>query len=215
MRNPPAQKRQKMYKRYFKRGFDFCAALVLVVALLPVYALLAVLVRLNMGAGVLFVQERPGVNAKIFRLYKFRTMTNATDKDGNLLPDVQRITKFGAFLRKTSLDELPQFFNVLKGDMSFIGPRPLLVRYLPYYTKEESLRHSVRPGITGLAQINGRNALSWNERLAFDVAYAKNITFWGDLKIAARTVTKVLKRSDITVGREEFLDVERREKGGR
>ena len=204
-----------MYKRYFKRGFDFCAAMVLVVALLPVYVLLAVLVRLNMGAGVLFVQERPGLNAKIFKLYKFRTMNNATDKDGNLLPDVQRITKFGAFLRKTSLDELPQFFNVLKGDMSFIGPRPLLVRYLPYYTKEESLRHSVRPGITGLAQINGRNALSWNERLAFDVAYAKNITFWGDLKIAARTVMKVLKRSDITVGREEFLDVERREKGGR
>jgi len=204
-----------MYKRYFKRGFDFCAAMVLVVALLPVYVLLAVLVRLNMGAGVLFVQERPGLNAKIFRLYKFRTMNNATDKDGNLLPDVQRITKFGAFLRKTSLDELPQFFNVLKGDMSFIGPRPLLVRYLPYYTKEESLRHSVRPGITGLAQINGRNALSWNERLAFDVAYAKNITFWGDLKIAARTVMKVLKRSDITVGKEEFLDVERREKGGR
>ena len=204
-----------MYKRYFKRGFDFCAALVLVVALLPVYALLAVLVRLNMGAGVLFVQERPGLNAKIFRLYKFRTMNNAADKDGNLLPDAQRITKFGAFLRKTSLDELPQFFNVLKGDMAFIGPRPLLVRYLPYYTKEESLRHSVRPGITGLAQINGRNALSWNERLAFDVAYAKNITFWGDLKIAARTVMKVLKRSDITVGREEFLDVERREKGGR
>ena len=189
--------------------------MVLVVALLPVYVLLAVLVRLNMGAGVLFVQERPGLNAKIFRLYKFRTMNNATDKDGNLLPDVQRITKFGAFLRKTSLDELPQFFNVLKGDMSFIGPRPLLVRYLPYYTKEESLRHSVRPGITGLAQINGRNALSWNERLAFDVAYAKNITFWGDLKIAARTVMKVLKRSDITVGKEEFLDVERREKGGR
>lgn len=204
-----------MYKRYFKRGFDFCAALVLVVALLPVYALLAVLVRLNMGAGVLFVQERPGMNSRIFKLYKFRTMNNATDKDGNLLPDTQRITKFGAFLRKTSLDELPQFFNVLNGDMSFIGPRPLLVRYLPYYTKEESLRHSVRPGITGLAQINGRNALSWNERLAFDVAYAKNITFWGDLKIAARTVMKVLKRSDITVGKEEFLDVERHGNGGR
>ena len=204
-----------MYKRYFKRGFDFCAAFVLVVALLPVYALLAVLVRLNMGAGVLFVQERPGLNAKIFKLYKFRTMTNSVGKDGNLLPDAQRITKFGTFLRKTSLDELPQFFNVLKGDMSFIGPRPLLVRYLPYYTAEESLRHNVRPGITGLAQINGRNALSWNERLAFDVAYAKNITFCGDLKIAARTVLKVLKRSDITVGKEEFLDVERRGKGGR
>lgn len=206
---------EKMYRRYFKRAFDFCAAFVLVVALLPVYVVLAVLVRLNMGAGVLFVQERPGLNGKIFKLYKFRTMTNAADKDGNLLPDAQRITGFGAFLRKTSLDELPQFFNVLKGDMSFIGPRPLLVRYLPYYTAEESLRHSVRPGITGLAQINGRNALSWDERLAFDVAYAKNITFLGDLKIAAHTVLKVLKRSDITVGKEEFLDVERRGKIGR
>lgn len=204
-----------MYRRYFKRGFDFCAAFVLVAALLPVYVVLAVLVRLNMGAGVLFVQERPGLNGKIFNLYKFRTMTNAADKDGNLLPDAQRITRFGAFLRKTSLDELPQFFNVLRGDMSFIGPRPLLVRYLPYYTAEESLRHSVRPGITGLAQINGRNVLSWDGRLAFDVAYAKNITFGGDLKIAARTVLKVLKRSDITVGKEEFLDVERRGKIGR
>lgn len=185
-------------------------ALFLIVALSPVYLILAILIRLNMGSPVLFTQERPGRDEKIFRLYKFRSMNSKTDANGNLLPDAQRLTKLGNFLRKTSLDEIPQFFNVLKGDMSFIGPRPLLVRYLPYYTKRERLRHTVRPGITGLAQVNGRNALSWKAKFAYDVEYAENITFWGDIKIVVGTVKKVLKRSDVKLAANEFFDIERR-----
>ena len=137
-------------------------------------------------------------------------MTSATDADGKLLPDAQRLTKFGKFLRETSLDEIPQFFNVLKGDMSFIGPRPLLVRYLPYYSKRERLRHSVRPGITGLAQVNGRNCIGWDKKLAFDVQYAETVTFFGDVKIAVETVKKILKRSDVKLAANEFFDVERK-----
>ena len=138
-------------------------------------------------------------------------MNSKTDSSGELLPDEQRLTKLGSFLRKSSLDELPQFLNVLKGDMSFIGPRPLLVRYLPYYTETEKHRHNVRPGITGLAQINGRNAISWNDKLSYDVKYADNVTFWGDLKIAKKTILKVIKRSDIPIGTEKFFDEERKE----
>lgn len=138
-------------------------------------------------------------------------MNSKTDSSGELLPDEQRLTKLGSFLRKSSLDELPQFLNVLKGDMSFIGPRPLLVRYLPYYTETEKHRHNVRPGITGLAQINGRNAISWNDKLSYDVKYADNVTFWGDLKIAKKTILKVIKRSDISIGTEKFFDEERKE----
>lgn len=199
-----------MYKNFFKRVFDFLGAAALIAALSPVYVVVAILVKKKMGSPVLFTQDRPGLDEKIFKLYKFRSMTSETDADGKLLPDAQRLTKFGKFLRETSLDEIPQFFNVLKGDMSFIGPRPLLVRYLPYYTKRERLRHSVRPGITGLAQVNGRNCIDWNEKLAFDVKYAENVSFLGDVKIALSTVEKVLKHSDVKVGRENFLDVKRK-----
>lgn len=199
-----------MYKNFFKRVFDFLGAAALIAALSPVYVVVAILVKKKMGSPVLFTQDRPGLDEKIFKLYKFRSMTSETDADGKLLPDAQRLTKFGKFLRETSLDEIPQFFNVLKGDMSFIGPRPLLVRYLPYYTKRERLRHSVRPGITGLAQVNGRNCIGWDEKLAFDVQYAENVSFLGDVKIALSTVEKVLKHSDVKVGRENFLDVKRK-----
>ena len=198
-----------MYSKYFKRCFDFTGALLLIVLLSPLYIAVYLLVRLNMGSPAIFTQDRPGKDGKIFRLYKFRSMTSETDANGKLLPDVQRITKFGKFIRKTSLDEIPQFFNILKGDMSFIGPRPLLVRYLPYYTERERLRHSVRPGVTGLAQVNGRNAISWKTKFAYDVKYAENISFMGDVKIAVETVKKVLKRSDVKLAANEFFDVER------
>lgn len=200
-----------MYSKYFKRCFDFTGALLLIALLSPLYIAVYLLVRLNMGSPAIFTQDRPGKDGKIFRLYKFRSMTSETDAGGKLLPDVQRITKFGKFIRKTSLDEIPQFFNILKGDMSFIGPRPLLVRYLPYYTERERLRHSVRPGITGLAQVNGRNCIGWNEKLALDVQYAESITFLGDAKIALATVAKVLRQSDIVATpKENYLDIERK-----
>lgn len=200
-----------MYSKYFKRCFDFTGALLLIALLSPLYIAVYLLVRLNMGSPAIFTQDRPGKDGKIFRLYKFRSMTSETDADGNLLPDAQRITKFGKFIRKTSLDEIPQFFNILKGDMSFIGPRPLLVRYLPYYTERERLRHSVRPGITGLAQVSGRNKLGWDARLECDAKYAENITFSGDVKIALATVAKVLKQSDIVATpKENYLDIERK-----
>lgn len=200
-----------MYSKYFKRCFDFTGALLLIAVLSPLYIAVYFLVRLKMGSPAIFTQDRPGKDEKIFRLYKFRSMTSATDADGNLLPDAQRITKFGKFIRKTSLDELPQFFNILKGDMSFIGPRPLLARYLPYYTERERLRHSARPGITGLAQVSGRNKLGWDARLECDAKYAENITFSGDVKIALATVAKVLKQSDIVATpKENYLDIERK-----
>ena len=147
-----------------------------------------------------FTQERPGKNEKIFKLIKFRTMSNAKDKDGNLLPDDVRLNKYGRILRSTSLDELPELLNILKGDMSIVGPRPLLIEYLPYYTEEESHRHDVTPGLTGLAQVNGRNAISWDDKLAYDVDYVKNITFVNDVRIVLKTFEKVFKRSDIQVG---------------
>ena len=166
-----------------------------------------------MGSPVLFTQDRPGKNEKIFKIYKFRSMNSATDGNGNLLPDKDRVTKLGLFLRKTSLDEIPQFFNILKGDMSFIGPRPLLPRYLPFYTAREKLRHTIRPGITGLAQVNGRNNLTWDEKLDFDTQYATQLSFFLDLKIAYTTIIKVLKRSDVkTDGQDPFLDEERQNK---
>lgn len=200
-----------MYSKYLKRCFDFTGALLLIAVLSPIYIAVYFLVRFKMGSPAIFTQDRPGKGEKVFRLYKFRSMNSATDADGNLLPDAQRITKFGKFIRKTSLDELPQFFNILKGDMSFIGPRPLLVRYLPYYTERERLRHSVRPGITGLAQVSGRNKLGWDARLECDAKYAENITFLGDAKIALATVAKVLKQSDIiATPKENYLDIERK-----
>lgn len=202
-----------LYEKFFKRILDFTAAVILFICLLPVFAAIAIAVRINMGSPVIFSQPRPGKNEKIFRVMKFRTMTSEKDERGNLLPDNRRLTKLGAFLRKTSLDEIPQLLNVIKGDMSFIGPRPLVVEYLPYYTEEEKLRHSVRPGITGLAQINGRNNTTWGKKFSYDINYVKNISFLLDAKIAFLTIVKVLKRSDIqTANTEQPLNIVRERK---
>ena len=186
-----------MYRRFFKRLLDILLSLCILVLLSPVYVVLIVLVRIKLGSPVFFKQERPGLKGEIFTLYKFRTMTDARDKDGKLLPDKDRLTSFGKFLRSSSLDELPEFFNILKGDMSFIGPRPLLVSYLPYYTERESLRHTVRPGLTGLAQVSGRNFIDWDRRLAKDVEYVEGLSFLMDLKVLFLSVKVVLCRSDV------------------
>lgn len=177
--------------------------------------IIGILVRINLGSPIIFKQKRPGKNEKIFTLYKFRTMTDKRDIDGNLLPDEYRLTKFGKFLRSTSLDELPELINIIKGDMAIVGPRPLLVEYLPYYTEEEKHRHDVRPGLTGLAQVNGRNALQWEERFSFDLQYKKNVSFKEDFKIILMTIKKVLKKENIVVrgtGKTKDFDDYRREK---
>lgn len=180
-----------------KRLFDFIVALCVLFTLLPVIIIVAVLIRFKLGSPILFMQNRPGLNGDIFKMMKFRTMLDAKDKEGNLLPDDQRMTKFGSFLRSTSLDELPGLFNVLKGDMSLVGPRPLLVQYLPLYSKEQTRRHNVRPGITGWAQVNGRNAISWEQKFELDVWYVNNQSMWLDLKILLLTVKKVFIRDGI------------------
>ncbi len=185
-----------MYKKYMKRCLDFLLSLCGLIVLSPVLAVLAALVRVKLGSPVLFKQERPGKDEKIFTLCKFRTMTDARDEKGALLPDSVRLTKFGKFLRATSLDELPELFNILKGDMSVIGPRPLLVSYLPYYTERERLRHSVRPGLTGLAQVSGRNFLDWDRRFQKDVEYVEHLTFGMDLKVIWMTVQTVLGHTE-------------------
>lgn len=188
-----------MYKKFFKRFLDIIISLCAIIILLPVYLIISILVLIFMGWPIVFKQPRPGKNEKIFNMYKFRTMSNKKDKDGKLLPDKDRLTKFGAFLRKTSLDELPELFNILLGKMSIVGPRPLVVQYLPYYTKEERHRHDVRPGLTGWAQVNGRNNLNWDERFKLDVEYVKNISLKFDIKIIILTIKKVVKASDINV----------------
>lgn len=187
----------RMYETYVKRALDVALSGCALAALSPVMGVTALLVRCKLGSPVIFHQDRPGKDEQIFRLYKFRTMTDARGADGELLPDAQRLTPFGRRLRSTSLDELPELWNILRGDMSIVGPRPLLVKYLPYYTQEEHRRHAVRPGLTGLAQINGRNSLQWDERLALDVAYVDAISFSTDAKIVLKTIGKVLFRSDI------------------
>ncbi|MFO7568622.1 MAG: sugar transferase [Smithellaceae bacterium] len=189
---------KKFYPAYGKRLFDLALTIPAVIVLSPILMIAALLVRVRLGSPVLFEQERPGLKEKVFVVYKFRTMTNALDNDGELLPDVQRITRFGTFLRKASIDELPELFNVLKGDMSLVGPRPLLVKYLPYYTSRERLRHSVRPGLTGLAQISGRNYLPWDERLGMDVRYVENMSLWLDVKIILQTFLQVMKAKNVT-----------------
>lgn len=181
-----------------KRGFDFVISLVGLIIASPILLMVAILVRLNLGAPILFRQPRVGLNGEIFEMVKFRTMKDAQDAKGNPLPDEERLTKFGQFLRKSSLDELPELFNVLKGDMSLVGPRPLLVEYLPLYSKEQMRRHEVRPGITGYAQVNGRNNISWAKKFELDVYYVKNYSLGLDLKILVQTVGKVLKQSDIS-----------------
>lgn len=194
-----------MYKNYIKRILDILLSLCGILILSPVYLILWILVRSKLGRPALFTQERPGRKEKIFKLYKFRSMTDERDDNGRLLPDEVRLTRFGKILRSTSLDELPELFNILKGDMSLIGPRPLLVRYLPYYTKEERRRHDVRPGLTGLAQVNGRNALGWEDRFAFDLEYVDNCSFRMDLKVLGMTVGKVLKRSGTLSGADQTV----------
>ena len=186
-----------MYRKYVKRFLDIILAIIAIVITLPIFLLTGILVLIFLGKPAIFRQKRPGKDEKIFTMYKFRTMTNKKDKDGNLLPDDQRLTKFGKFLRKTSLDEIPEFINILKGDMSFVGPRPLLIEYLPYYTKEEHHRHDLRPGLTGLAQVSGRNLLNWNDRFKKDIEYVYNLSFLFDLKIAFKTIYKVIKREGI------------------
>ena len=186
-----------MYAKYMKRLLDILLSLTILIALSPLLLVLCILVRSKLGSPIFFQQERPGLHEKIFTMYKFRTMTDKRDAEGNLLPDKDRLTKFGKLLRATSLDELPEFFNILKGDMSFIGPRPLLVSYLPYYTETEALRHTVRPGLTGLAQVSGRNFLDWDRRLAKDVEYVKGLSFQMDLKVLSLTVKVVFDRSDV------------------
>lgn len=188
-----------MYAKYIKRWLDFILSLLAIIILSPILLIVALLVRIKLGSPIIFKQERPGLHEKIFTLYKFRTMTDEKDKDGNLLPDDQRLTKFGKLLRSTSLDELPELFNILKGDMSIVGPRPLAVQYLPYYNKTEKKRHSVLPGLTGLAQVNGRNTTNWPERFAYDIKYVNHISFLMDLSIILKTLGKVIKRGDITV----------------
>lgn len=187
-----------MYKHFFKRILDFIAALLLIILFSPIMLWAAWRIRRELGSPVLFTQARPGLNAKIFKIYKFRTMSDEKDENGNLLPDELRLKGFGAKLRASSIDELPQLFNVLKGDMSFIGPRPLLVEYLPLYSPRQASRHSVRPGITGLAQVNGRNDISWAAKLEYDAIYAEKLSFLLDIKIALLTIKKVLKKEGVS-----------------
>ncbi|KGR86501.1 sugar transferase [Lysinibacillus odysseyi] len=187
----------QLYKKYGKRLMDFFLAAVALILFSPLLLVIAVLVRINLGSPVLFKQERPGYKEKIFTLYKFRTMTDARDAKGQLLPNKRRLTKFGRFLRSTSLDELPELLNIIKGDMAIIGPRPLAVEYLPYYTNEERARHSIRPGLSGLAQINGRNTASWEQRFQYDLEYITNITLANDIKIMIKTLKKVIERTDV------------------
>ena len=187
-----------MYRHFFKRILDFIAALLLLILFSPIMLWAAWRIRRELGSPVLFTQARPGLNAKIFKIYKFRTMSDERDENGNLLPDELRLKGFGAKLRASSIDELPQLFNVLKGDMSFIGPRPLLVEYLPLYSPRQASRHSVRPGITGLAQVNGRNDISWAAKLEYDALYAENLSFLLDIKIALLTIKKVLKKEGVS-----------------
>ncbi|EAL0271061.1 undecaprenyl phosphate N,N'-diacetylbacillosamine 1-phosphate transferase [Campylobacter lari] len=185
-----------MYKNSLKRVFDFFLALILLIIFLPFIVLIGIVLKIVQGS-VLFKQARPGLNEKIFYIYKFKTMSDETNENGELLPDELRLKPFGKLVRSLSLDELPQLFNVLKGDMSFIGPRPLLVEYLPLYNQEQKKRHDVRPGITGWAQINGRNAISWEQKFKYDVEYVQNCSFLFDLKIFFMTIVKVLKRSGV------------------
>lgn len=185
------------YEKYAKRPLDILCALAAIIVFCWLYLLVAILVRCKLGSPIIFKQERPGKDGKIFKLYKFRTMTDEEDENDQLLPDNVRLTKFGKFLRSTSLDELPEAFNILKGDMSVIGPRPLLVEYLPYYTEEELRRHSVRPGLSGWAQVNGRNLVDWDRRLKYDVEYVDSISFAMDVKIVFMSVKNMIMRSDI------------------
>lgn len=205
-----------MYKHFFKRFFDFWISLIALICISPILLVVTIWLHFaNKGAGAFFFQERPGKNGKIFKVVKYKTMTDEKDENGKLLPDSERLTKVGRFVRSTSIDELPQLFNVLKGDMALIGPRPLLVQYLPYYTDREQLRHTVRPGISGWAQVHGRNTAKWDDRLELDAYYAEHVSLMLDLKVIAITIKNVIMRKDISVDSnavEPYLDEERRNK---
>ena len=199
-----------MYRKFFKRVFDIIISLIFILCFWWLYIVIAILVKVKLGSPILFKQDRPGLNEKIFKMYKFRTMTDKKDANGILLPDVDRLTKFGGFLRSTSLDEIPELWNVLKGEMALVGPRPLLVEYLKKYSKNEKRRHEVKPGITGWAQVNGRNNTTWEERFENDIYYVEKLSFILDMKIIIKTILKVIKRSDINQSEKEtmknFLD---------
>ncbi len=195
-----------IYARFFKRPMDFILSLLAIIVLSPVFLVVAILVRTKLGSPVLFKQKRPGLNEKIFTMYKFRTMTDEKDENGELLPNTVRLTKFGRLLRSTSLDELPELFNILKGDMSIIGPRPLLIDYLPLYNEEQKKRHLVRPGLSGLAQVNGRNAISWEDKFRYDVDYVSNTSFVLDVKIIIQTFLKVFKRECVNKSEEVTME---------
>ena len=206
---------ENFYKQYVKRVMDILCASLFLILFWWILVLVAILVKIRLGSPFLFIQDRPGEKGKIFKLYKFRSMINKCDEEGSPLPDDERLPKFGRFLRSTSMDELPEIFNILKGDMSIVGPRPLLVEYIPYYTEEEFRRHNLKPGLTGWAQINGRNATGWDERLQQDLYYIDNCSFLLDCKIILLTVLKVLRKSDVLVGKQipaGRLDVSRKDK---
>ena len=201
------------YEAYIKRPLDFCLSLGALIVLSPVMGITAILVKTKLGSPVLFTQDRPGKDEVVFKLYKFRSMTDERDENGNLFPDDVRLTKFGRLLRSTSLDELPELFNIIKGDMAVIGPRPLLIEYLPYYSENEKHRHDVRPGLSGLAQIHGRNAITWEDKFSWDLQYVDHVTFINDATIVFKTIIKTVKRSDILVGSQHKvgrLDSERK-----
>jgi undecaprenyl phosphate N,N'-diacetylbacillosamine 1-phosphate transferase len=199
----------RLYRNFFKRFFDIIFSFLALIVLSPLLLIIALLVRIKLGSPIIFKQERPGLNEKIFTLYKYRTMTDKKDEDGNLFPDSERLTTFGKWLRSTSLDELPELWNILKGEMSFVGPRPLLMEYLPRYSNEQRRRHEVRPGLTGLAQVNGRNAISWEEKFSLDIEYVHSHSFFKDTKIILQSINEVLFRKGISssnsVTMEEFL----------
>lgn len=203
-----------MYKHFFKRVFDFIISLLALICISPILLVVTIWLHFaNKGAGAFFFQERPGKNEKIFKVIKFKSMTDERDAEGNLLPNEKRITKVGRFIRKTSLDELPQLINVLRGDMALIGPRPLLPEYLPYYTEREKLRHTVRPGISGWAQVNGRNAVGWDKRLEYDVYYVEHLSFGMDCRVILKTVKNVLEHKDVqVVPQGTLLSIERNAK---
>lgn len=191
------ERKKSLYESFFKRLLDMIIALTVLIVFFWLYIIIAVMVRVKMGRPVLFTQDRPGKDGKLFKLYKFRTMTDERDQNGELLPDEMRLKKFGRWLRSTSLDELPEMFNILKGEMSVVGPRPLAVKYLPYYNERESHRHDVRPGLTGLAQVSGRGGIGWEERFAYDIRYIENVSFSMDISILFQTVQKVFLRENI------------------
>ena len=191
------QKHKGVYEAFFKRLIDIVASSLVVILFCWLYAILAIIVRFNLGSPIIFTQDRPGKNGNIFKLYKFRSMSDKRDENGELLPDKQRLKKFGRILRSTSLDELPELFNIIKGDMSLVGPRPLLVKYLPFYNAHDARRHEVRPGLTGLAQVSGRNAMSWKEKFEKDIEYVDNLTFLMDVKVVLMTIKKVFVREGI------------------